>query len=126
VLWDFAYGTKENLTWCGSNSSLGPVTVPVPVEGNFEPPFALVSIKDGDKIILRAVATDDDAYHVPSVCMFNEAYLDDCRSQRTGGLKSLIHLTASGTSEESFYAKEMDDIDLAIYESFYDGSWPVA
>jgi hypothetical protein len=125
VLWDFAYGTKENVTWCRSNSSLGAVAVPVAVEGDFEAPFALVSIKEGDKIILRAVATDDDSYFVPSVCMFNEAYLEECRTQRTVGLKTLIHLTPTGSFEEHFEAKQMDDVEKTTYESFFDGSWPV-
>jgi hypothetical protein len=116
VLWDFAYGSTKNLTWCRSNSSLGPVAVPVSVEGNLDPPYALVSTRRGAEIILSAVPTDDDQYFIPMVCMFKEAFLEECRSQRTIGLQFLTHLNAQGTSEQEVTIRERDEVEDAIYD----------
>lgn len=119
MLWDFAYGTKENLTWCRSNSTLGPVAVPVPVEGDFEPPFALVSTRKGAEIILTTIPTDNDFYYVPLVCMFNKAFLDECRSQRTLGLQFLTQLNAIGSTKEDVEIRERDEIESAIYNGIW-------
>ena len=118
ILWDYAYGTKENLTWCRSNSSLGPVAVPVLVEGNFEPPFALISIKKGDnQITLQAVPTDDTKLRVPVVCICDDAYLEECRFKPYIG-SEVIRCTASGYEKESVRFARDDEID-AIYDIFY-------
>jgi hypothetical protein len=78
VQWDFAYGTRKNLTWCASNCPLGPQKVPVPVVGELKEPYALMSVKSRDSITLRAVPYTNYVYHTPIVCRFNEQVLKDC------------------------------------------------
>jgi len=96
ILWDMAFGTKNNLTWCCGNSTQGPQPVPVPVEGNFTEPFVLISVKEGGKISLRAISAIDDLYAFPLICVFDETFLDDCRSGKKTGLKSLFFWNATG------------------------------
>jgi hypothetical protein len=118
VLWDHAYGTKENLTWCRTGNPLGPVAVPVPVEGDLDPPFVLVSVQKGDQIILRAVASDDaEEYRVPFLCMHDEEYLNRCRKGALGSI-SVVYLNASGAKEINEEYNMFDDLEDAILQTF--------
>jgi len=85
ILWDMAFGTKTNLTWCCENSPQGSRPVPVPVEGNFTEPFVLISVKEGGKISLRAISAIDDFYAFPLICGFDEQFLHECRSGKKPG-----------------------------------------
>jgi hypothetical protein len=78
VQWDVAFGSRNNLTWCASNCPLGPQKVPVPVVGDLKEPYALISVKSGDSITLRAVPYTNYIYHTPLVCQYDEQVLDDC------------------------------------------------
>jgi len=95
ILWDMAFGTKTNLTWCCGNSSQGPQPVPVLVEGNFTEPFVLVSVREGSKISLRAIPAADDYFAIPLLCVFDENFLEVCRSGKKSGLWDLIFWNAT-------------------------------
>jgi hypothetical protein len=81
VQWDFAFGGKDNLTWCAGNCALGPQPVPVPVEGDFQEPFALVSVKTGDSITLHAVNFFRQVFYTSHVCRYDDQILHDCRKK---------------------------------------------
>jgi len=111
ILWDIAYGDKNSLTWCCGNSSKGPQPVPVPVEGNFAEPFMLVSVKQNGKYLLKAVSVNDNRYDIPVICMFDQKFLDECRSEVKFGLKNIFHWNATGTFDTHFKEEPGDFVD---------------
>jgi len=106
VQWDFAFGAGKNLTWCAGNCALGPQLLPVPVEGDFEEPFALVSVKSGNSITLRAVHFMEHNYHTPIVCRYDEQLLAACRS-----ISKVIHLNVSGEFLETNFMQDFEFLD---------------
>jgi len=91
-----AFGTKNNLTWCCENSPQGPRPVPVPVEGNLTEPFVLASVKEGGKISLRAISAADNFYVFPLFCVFDEKFLDDCRSKKKRNFVMVFYFNSTG------------------------------
>jgi hypothetical protein len=106
VQWDFAFGVGKNLTWCAANCALGPQLVPVPVEGEFEEPFTLVSVKSGDSITLRAVHFIKHVYYTPIVCRYDEHLLAACRT-----ISKVAHLNVSGEFLETIVKPDYEFFD---------------
>jgi hypothetical protein len=108
VQWDFAFGGKHNLTWCAGNCALGPQLVPVPVEGDLEEPFALVSVKAGDSITLRAVNFFRHVYYTSQVCRYDDQILRDCRSET-----KVTYFNASGEFPAPFIKPLFSSFDYS-------------
>jgi len=114
------------LTWCSGNFPKGPQTiqVPVPVEGNLENSFAIVSRKIGGKISLQALPLDNINYTVPLFCIVDQNMFEMCRNRTKRGLKKISYCNETGEFNVDIGVDSggseitEDDLEIETYDEY--------